>query len=80
MGEAGRFITRLMAATIGLNNEAERMPHSTLHTSSMSTRGTVVGALGTVLSTVDGGAIWAPQEAQEAVTLFDVFFTDPSNE
>jgi photosystem II stability/assembly factor-like uncharacterized protein len=40
--------------------------------------GTVVGALGTVLSTNDGGVTWTPQETQHAVTLFDVFFTDPS--
>jgi photosystem II stability/assembly factor-like uncharacterized protein len=31
------------------------------------------------LATEDGGETWVPQETQGAVTLFDVFFTDPSN-
>jgi photosystem II stability/assembly factor-like uncharacterized protein len=41
--------------------------------------GTVVGALGTVLSTDGGGATWMFRETQGAVTLIDDFFTDPSN-
>jgi len=41
-------------------------------------RGTIVGALGTVLSTDDGGATWVSRETQGAVTFFDVVFADPA--
>jgi photosystem II stability/assembly factor-like uncharacterized protein len=34
--------------------------------------------VGTVLATEDGGATWVAQETQGSVTLFDVYFSDPS--
>jgi photosystem II stability/assembly factor-like uncharacterized protein len=40
--------------------------------------GLAVGAVGTVLSTDDGGETWSVQESQGAVTFFDIFFSNHS--
>ncbi len=75
-GEEARSFTRSMAANIGWNRPAARQRRSMRRTFLTTRKGTIVGALGTVLSTDDGGATWTPQETQHAVTLFDVFLTD----
>ena len=41
--------------------------------------GTIVGALGTILTTSDGGVTWTPQVSQSSATFFDVAFADEAN-
>ena len=61
-------------------DQGQRHQRSPLcHCSDQRTAGHRRGALGTILTTTDGGKNWATQVSQSSATFFDVAFADEAN-